>query len=30
MKEISGVKDEIIKVWGQARNDCLFKQTSNE
>lgn len=28
MRESFDVKDEIIKVWGQPRNDCLFKDVS--
>lgn len=28
MRESFDVKDEIIKVWGQPRNDCLFKEVS--
>lgn len=25
MKESFGVKDKVVKVWGQPRNDCLFE-----
>ena len=28
MKDSFHVKDEIIKVWGQPRNDCLFKEVN--
>lgn len=26
MKESFGVDEEVVKVWGQPRNDCLFKK----
>lgn len=29
MKESFGVDEKIIKVWGQSRNDCLFKKTED-
>lgn len=30
MKESFNVGDEIIKVWGQPRNDCLFNSVSKD
>lgn len=30
MKESFNVEDEIIKVWGQPRNDCLFNNVNKD
>lgn len=30
MRDSFGVKDELIKVWGQPRNDCLFEDISKD